>query len=167
VEEFYVHLQYMQNGITFCCHPNFKSNEEWYDWVMVCFNSGPHKASCGKKSIGMWSDNYFQNKVMCFFVIPNDDTTYAIIHSSDVNDHDNNSILFERWELENTSSTQRNGKWSITANLHVVDVDTFGNPILVVEDYTIKDLQGNAEHQMITVVLPFAKAWPNKFMSFH
>jgi len=47
----------------------------------------------------------------------------------------------------------------------VVDVDTFGDPILVVEDYTIEDLCSNDELVMITVVIPFAKAWPNKFMS--
>ena len=100
-----MHLQYMQNGITFCCHPNFKSNGEWYDWVMVQFNNGTNKVSCGKKSIGMWSDNYFPSKVLCFFVILGDDTTYAIIHSCNVNDHESDSILFERWELENTSGT--------------------------------------------------------------
>jgi len=117
------------------------------------------------ETIGMWSDNYFPSKVMCFFVILNDDTTYAIIHFSNVNDHENDSILFERWELENTSSTQRNGKSSITANLHVVDVDTFGDPILVIKDYTIEELQSNDELQMVIVITPFAKAWPNKFMS--
>jgi len=42
---------------------------------------------------------------------------------------------------------------------------TFGDPILVIEDYTIEDLQCNDESQMITVIVPFAKAWPNKFMS--
>ena len=47
----------------------------------------------------------------------------------------------------------------------MVDVDTFGDPILVIEDYTIEDLQCNDESQMITVIVPFAKAWPNKFMS--
>jgi len=41
----------------------------------------------------------------CFFVIPGDDTTYAIMHSCNVNDHESDSILFERWELENTSGT--------------------------------------------------------------
>jgi len=44
-------------------------------------------------------------------------------------------------------------------------MDTFGDPILVVEDYTTKHLEGNAEKAMITVALPFAKTWPNKFMS--
>jgi len=46
-----------------------------------------------------------------------------------------------------------------------MDVDTFADPILVIEDYTIEDLQCNDESQMITVIVPFAKAWPNKFMS--
>jgi len=88
----------------------------------------------------MWSFNYFPSEVMCFFVIPDDDTAYAIIHSSNLNGHENDSILCERWELETTLSVQRNGKQSITANLHVVDVDTSGNLILVVEDYITKDL---------------------------
>jgi len=113
----------------------------------------------------MWSENYFPSKVLCFFVIPDDDTTYAIIHSCNHNNHKNDSILFERWELENTPRTVRNGKQYITQHLHMVDVNTFGNPILVIEDYTIEDLCSNDELAMITVVIPFAKAWPNKFMS--
>ncbi len=165
MDEIYAHLEYMHNGIIFQCHPNFKSNGEWYDWVMVRFNNGTNKVSHGKKSIGMWSHNYFPSKVLCFFVIPGDETTYAIIHSCNVNDHESDSILFERWELENTSGPVKNGKQCITEHLHVVDVDCFGDPILVIEDYDIKDLQCNDESQMITVILPFTKAWPNKFMS--
>jgi len=58
-------------------------------------------------------------------------------------------------------------KWkrSLAPNLHVVDMDTFGNPILAVEDFTTKDLDGNAECAIITDVLPFVKACPNKFTS--
>jgi len=54
----------------------------------------------------MWSDHYFPSKVMCFFVIPHDDTIYVIIHSTHSNDNENDSILFERWELENSTGIQ-------------------------------------------------------------
>jgi len=53
----------MQNGITFHCHPNFKSNGEWYDWLMVQFDDDTKKLSCRKKPIGMWSENYFPCQV--------------------------------------------------------------------------------------------------------
>jgi len=101
---------------------------------MVQFNNDTNKVSCVKKSIGMWSHNYFPSKVLCFFVIPGDETTYAIIHSCNVNDHESDSILFERWELGNTSGPVKNGKQCIMEHLHVVDVDCFGDPILVIED---------------------------------
>jgi len=58
----------------------------------------------------------------------------------------------------------KNGKRIVTGDLHGVNIDTFGDPILVIEDYTMKHLENNAESAMITVV-PFAKIWPNKFMS--
>jgi len=53
LDEFHVHLEYMKNGITFQCHPNYKSGGEWYDWVMVQFDTGAHKDSQGKKQVGM------------------------------------------------------------------------------------------------------------------
>ena len=113
----------------------------------------------------MWSDQYFPSKVICFFEIAQDDTIYAVIHSTHWNDHENDSILFERWELENSTSIQWNGSRIISPILHVVDVSTFGDPILAVEDYSKKELEIIADSGMITVVLPFIKAWPIKFMS--
>ena len=113
----------------------------------------------------MWSSHYFLSKILCFFVLPEDETIYAIVHSTKPNNHENDSILFERWELENTVGELWNGKRNITPTYHVVNVDCFGDPILVVEDYTVSELTMNEEKSMVTVVLPFAKAWPNKFMS--
>jgi len=47
----------------------------------------------------------------------------------------------------------------------VVDVNTFGNPILTIKDYKNLQQQPNTECAMVTVVITFATAWPNKFMS--
>jgi len=104
---------------------------------------------------------------MCFFVIPDDKTTYAVIHSTNANDHENGIILFERWELKTSISIQRNGQRSIVPSLHIINVNTFGDPILAVEDYTITELKCNKECPMVTVVLLFAKACPNKFMTLY
>jgi len=47
VDEFYVHLKYIRNGVIFWCHPNFKSNREWYDWVMILvLAKGKSKMEC-------------------------------------------------------------------------------------------------------------------------
>ncbi len=100
-----------------------------------------------------------------FFEIPQDNTIYAIIRSTQANDHKSNSILFERWKLENSISVERNAHRNIMPVLHVVDVSTFGDPILVIEDSSTRDPERNMESQMITVVLPFIKVWPIKFMS--
>jgi len=165
VDDFSIHLEYMRNGINFQCHPNYKSNGEWYNWVQVRFDTSAQKVSRRMKGSGMWSANYFPSKIMCFFVIPQDNTIYAIIHLTCTSDHKKDSILFKRWELENSTSIQRNEQRNVSPNLHVVDVDTFSDPILTVEDYTTTELQFNTERAMVTVVLLFAKAWPNKFMS--
>jgi len=67
-----------------------------------------------------------------------------------------------------TKQTTTKWKRSILSNLHRVDVDSFGDPMLVVEDYMIKELSENNEKGTVTVVIPFAKEWPNQFMScFH
>jgi len=134
---------------------------------MVCFDVGPQKASCSNKKLGMWSSHYFPSKILCFFVLPDDETIYAIVHLTKPNNHESDSILFERWELENTVIELQNGKRNIIPNYHVVNVDCFGDPILVVEDYMASELTLNEEKAMVTVVLPFAKAWPNKFMSLY
>jgi len=106
---------------------------------MVHFNTGNQLDSRVKKTMGIWSKNYFLSKVMCFFVIPHDDTIYAIIHSTHINNHENNSILFERWQLETLLSIKRNGQQSIFSDFHIVDVNTFGDPILAVEDYMLTE----------------------------
>jgi len=100
-----------------------------------------------------------------FFEIPQDNTIYAIIHSTQVNNHANDSILFERWRTENSISIQWNGHRNVSPVLHVVDVSTFGDPILAIKDSAKRDLESNTESEMITVVLPFIKVWPIKFMS--
>jgi len=160
IDEFNVHLEYIRNRTTFRCHPNYNSNGEWYDWVMVWFEIAGSKASCGKKKLGMWNGHYFPSKILCFFVLPDDDTTYAIIQLTSSSNHENDSILFERWELEESLCYQKNGKKYIYPNLHVVDVDSFGDPILAVMDDSMIEHDHNNNSTMVTVMLPFAKAWP-------
>jgi len=103
---------------------------------------------------------------LCFFKAPHDETTYAIIHSTKANNHDNDSILFERWELEIDIQVQHNGKQKMFPTLNVVNVDCFGYPIILfVEDYTTTELIDNNNKAMVTIVTPFSKGWPNTFMS--
>jgi len=81
------------------------------------------------------------------------------------NNHENDSILFERWELKIMTKQQQSGTRVVHPILHVVNVDCFGDPILAIEDYTAMELTDNDCEAMITIVLPFTKGWPNKFMS--
>jgi len=60
VSELFVHLEYTRNGKIFRCHPKYRSNGKWYDWVMVQFEDS--KNNCK----GMWSPNYYPCKIMCF-----------------------------------------------------------------------------------------------------
>jgi len=57
-------------------------------------------------------------------------------------------------------SIQQNGCRIVSPILHVVDVSTFGDPILAIQDYSKKELENMADSGMITVVLPFIKACP-------
>ena len=51
LDEFHIHLEYVQNGVTFRCHPNYKSNGEWYDWAMIWFDSANRKHCRRKKRL--------------------------------------------------------------------------------------------------------------------
>jgi len=132
---------------------------------MIRFDVANQKHCRQRKKTEMWSDHYFPSKILCFLVVPNDKSTYALVYSTMHNSHKNDSILFKRWELDHQTKVLPNGKRSILPNLHIVDVDSFGDPILVVEDYMIKELSENNEKATVTVVIPFVKEWPNKFMS--
>jgi len=54
----------------------------------------------------------------------------------------------------------KNGKNYIHPNVHIVNVDSFGDPILAVMDDSMIEHDHNNNSTMVTVVLPFAKAWP-------
>ncbi len=110
---------------------------------MIWFDVANQKHCHQRKKTGMWSDHYFPSKILCFLVVPNDKSTYALVYEND-------SILFEWWELDHRTKVLPNGKRSILPNLHIVDVDSFGDPILVVEDYTIKELSENNEKATVT-----------------
>jgi len=99
----------MRNGTIFRCHPNYRSNGAWYDWVMVWFEFDEPKQNHVRKQNGAWSPSYYPSKIMCFFMLPNNATIYSIVHSTDVNNHNNHSILFKRWELENKIKIHQNG----------------------------------------------------------
>jgi len=133
---------------------------------MVQFNIATCKSLHHKKKIGSWSNHYFPSKILCFFKTPHDETTYAIIHSTKANNHENDNILFERWELEIDIQVQHNGKQKMFPTLNVVNVDCFGYPIILfVEDYTTTELIDNNNKAMVTIVTPFSKGWLDTFMS--
>jgi len=93
-----------------------------------------------------------------FFEILQDNTIYTVIHSTHSNDHENDSILFEGWQLENLTSIRQSGFRNVSSVLHDVNVSTFGDPILAIEDVSKRDLENNTDLEKITVVLPFIKA---------
>jgi len=64
------------------------------------------KALLAKNCKGMWSPNYFPSKIMCFFTRLDNAKVYAVVHSTNASNHDSDSILFERWKLENSIKTQ-------------------------------------------------------------
>jgi len=86
---------------------------------------------------------------MSFFTLPNNAKVYPVVHLTNASNHDSNSILFERWGLENSIKSQQNGQMSISPSFHVVDVDTFGSAVLAIEDYKISQLESNTEFAMV------------------
>jgi len=161
VDEFHVHLEYMHNGITFWCHPNFKSI------VWLSYGSIQHWFS----QIILWKETnwnvvrplfFKQNYV---FVLPDDDMTYAIIHSMFANNNDNDSILYERWELDIHQVYNKMEKMLLLKFMWLMFI------LLVIQFFSLRtteqNILKNTESAMTTVVLPSAKIWPNKFMSLY
>jgi len=85
----------------------------------------------------------------------------VIIQSSKASNHDNHSILFERWEL---CKTGKELLYLICMLLMSINLE---DGILVIEDYNTMEVKEHGIDNMITVVLPFATGWPKQFMSFY
>jgi len=95
-----------------------------------------------------------------FFVVEDSEEINVLVQSCHISSHEQDSILFQWWKKEYV----RRGN-IFQPMLHFVPVDSFGCPILVIEDNrsisemsTMKQLQDG-----ITVIIP-REEWAKKFL---
>ena len=156
--------EYERDSVLFRAHPHYQSNGEWYDWVMLkCQyddDSYGRRQRKNARNKGAFGRDFYPTKLLCFFRHPEDGSIRAVGHCCAANPHQNDSQLFERWELQ----CDKNGYpilWDFS-------VDGFGERVLVVEDhpglfeYTPTTKTGKVE---VTLVLPRERFWPEQFFS--
>ena len=159
-----IYCEYKRDNINFRAHPNFRQSGAWHDWVMVAYESDlvPEDDPELVKLSLPFHCHENPSKIMCFFVVDDEQDTRALVQSCCESNHQNNSILFQRWSKEYTARIQ-----SVEPMLHAVPVDSFGSRIFVVEDdhsitetIPIKNLKAE-----VMVVKPRDSYWPSQFLS--
>ena len=102
--------EYSKDGMTFRCHPCYKNEQPWYDYVMVAWidegsiiinDTSPESVEIaiktGKKTV-MKRALLIPAKLLC--IIKDDDNeVYAIVHSC-LQYRKKTSVLTYRWQLE-------------------------------------------------------------------
>lgn len=123
--------EYKRHGITFRCHPNYKNEGPWYDYVLVAWDN-PSNATYSKEQANM-DDNrevlddpvmteekdktsnvlLIPAKIICFVQDINENY-FTVIHSCHENSA-NMSVITYRWQLE------YEGESAVWHNLHPHD----------------------------------------------
>ncbi|HEY9295875.1 MAG TPA: hypothetical protein VIQ31_05790, partial [Phormidium sp.] len=163
-----IFTEYKTKGIVYRAHPNYRSDGPWYDWAMIKCGSVKGNQDCNNPNThkGFWPISYKPAKVYCFFKLPNfPNKILALVHKSLSNDHDNDSILLERWQMYYSVRVMDNQIKTISPKLELVNVDKFIEPVLVVEDKICYKSNDIDTYQAVTVVLPFGRDWAAKFLS--
>ena len=156
--------EYKRNGVLFRAHPNYQSNGEWYDWVMIKCDydnsSFGRKQRKNARGLGFHGDDFYPTKLLCFYRHPENGSIRAIGHCCTANNHKEDSKLFERWELQ----YDQNGYpvlWDFPT-------DSFGERVLVVEDhpglFEFNPKSRKREKVWVTLVTPRERFWPGEFL---
>ena len=73
------------------------------DWVMVMYDAGDDAASVDSKVVKNAFPFHHDEtplKIMCFFIVDDEDEVHTLVHSCQTSDHSNNSTLFKHWTKE-------------------------------------------------------------------
>jgi len=73
--------------------------------------------------------NEYPCKIFCFLKFHDNDEIVAIVQSCQENNHENDSILYQRWKETGHAVGGRTQPW-----LHMVPASPFGEHVLVIED---------------------------------
>ena len=117
----YIHgyTLYERDGNRIRAHPNFCSEGSWYDWVMVKYETEG-------------GEDFFPSKVLSFFTVDGKEEIFALTHTVHVHRGQlDQSILTQKYFLEYFKDSKKN---QLLPLLRVVSVDTFHEPVFVVEE---------------------------------
>ena len=93
-----MYCEYKRDKINFHVHPNFRQSGAWHDWVMVAYESDfdlKDDPDLVQLSLPFYChDN--PSKIMCFFVVDEEEETCSLVQSCCDSNHQNDSCLFQR-----------------------------------------------------------------------
>ena len=108
----YMYQEAVINKLTFRASPNFRSGGSWYDWAMVRYKIDDDE-----------QEGLYPAKILAFVsTLPNGgdivtaedeqedthtDNVWAVIHTCQVSNHNNDSLLSERWVMETEQRSLR------------------------------------------------------------
>jgi hypothetical protein len=190
-----IYAEYQRDKHRFRAHANYQSTGAWYDWVMIRFRSDSlgsddddshpggsaatmsgnkrrfHEVSSGDDE-EVFADDLFPSKLLCFFNDPVDGGIRALVHTCEVSDHTEDSVLIQIWHLEyNNSRSSGRSKQRSTPVIRSVDVSTLDKPILVVEEmpglheWIEFDPKKCNFHNRCLVLMPRLTYWAKQFTS--
>ena len=152
--------EYTRQGVTFRCHPNYKSEGAWYDYALFAWDQPCNAKYSKSKSKGVidWNKEILDEpvvtedtnktsnvllipgKILCFVKDQNDEM-FAIIHSC-LDNYAKMSVLTYRWQLEyeEDKPMSRNvlphecsiDASNLTPVYHAVSVDTLQKHCLMI-----------------------------------
>ena len=187
----------MIGDVSYRSHPNYNSEGPWYDWSMVNFeteitpqnnlqqpvqkrqrrNHSSNDDDSVTSETSCFESSWYPSKIVCFYRDPladRDENLFALVHSCIDTDHNQDSVLFQRWQKEYTVDhhltglhQRRGGEGSVLrSSIRKVPVEALALPVFVVEDTPgLREVfYDNTEFNGITVVKPRASHWPEKFL---
>ena len=108
------YTEYSRDGSNFRAHPNYRNQNQWFDWLTV-------KYICSKKGETVEHKNV---PAKCFGFTEIDDVKYAIVHPCEFRNKPF-SVLLHTWFLSYTDSARTQ------PNYDLVDVECIvGNPFV-------------------------------------
>jgi hypothetical protein len=170
-KQFECYTSYKKDGVTYRAHPNFRSEGEWYDWVMVRCDEDP-KNEAAKNREQLHEEGLYPCKILAFFDavgVNGQKGIHALVHRGNYPKKvypSDKSVLIQTWAKEYSLNNDRKER---KPKLRLVGVDSFVSPVLVVEETPglVESIQARKyKEQLVFVVSDRDSFWSSKFTQF-
>jgi hypothetical protein len=89
-----IYSEYRRNGLSYRCHPNYRSGNAYYDWCYIRWWNGDNPETGAEEYVNLIG------QILLFYQHPDDDSIHAIVHSVQADTKENYSVFSEYWHME-------------------------------------------------------------------